>query len=138
MDRPVNSRTALINAIAVEATEWRRELHTHPQTMYKETFASDLVCRKLAEWGIPYERDIAVTGVVATIEGRRNESGCAVAFRADMDALNIAEESGQPWASQNAGKMHACGHDGHTATLLTCARYLQQTRNFDGIIRLIF
>jgi amidohydrolase len=79
-----------------------------------------------------------VTGVVGTIEGRRNESGRAVAFRADMDALNITEESGQPWASQNSGKMHACGHDGHTATLLTLARYLQQTRNFDGTVRLIF
>jgi hippurate hydrolase len=79
--------------------------------MYEETYASDLVCRKLAEWGIPYERGIAVTGVVATIEGQRNESGRAVAFRADMDALDITEDSGQQWSSRNPGKMHACGHD---------------------------
>jgi amidohydrolase len=76
--------------------------------------------------------------VVASIEGRRNQSGYAVAFRADMDALEIREQSGQPWSSQTPGKMHACGHNGHTATLLTLARYLQQTRNFDGLVRLIF
>lgn len=131
-------RATLINSIGAEATEWRRELHTHPQTMYEETFASDFVCRKLDGWGIPYERNIAATGIVASIEGRRNGSNRAVAFRADMDALDITENSGQPWTSQNAGKMHACGHDGHTATLLTLAGYLQQTRNFDGIVRLIF
>jgi amidohydrolase len=133
-----NPRAVLIESIAIETSQLRHELHSHPQTMYEETFARDLVCRKLREWGIRYERDIAVTGVVATIEGRRNKLGRAVAFRADMDALDIGEESGQPWASQNAGKMHACGHDGHTATLLTLARYLQQTRNFDGAVRLIF
>jgi len=131
-------RAPLLHSIAAEATEWRRELHRHPQTMYEETFASGFVCEKLAAWGIPYERDIAVTGVVATIEGRRTQSGRAIAFRADMDALDITEASGQPWASLNPGKMHACGHDGHTATLLTLARYLVETRNFDGTVRLIF
>lgn len=138
MPDPADSQKRLIDSIAVEATEWRRELHRHPQTMYEETIASDLVCRKLSEWSVPYERGIALTGIVASIQGRRNSSGRAIAFRADMDALNIIEQSGQLWASQIPGKMHACGHDGHTATLLTLARYLEQTRNFDGVVRLIF
>ncbi len=128
----------IIESISSEAKEWRRELHCNPQTMYEETFASDLICRKLTEWRITYERGIARTGVVASIEGRRNNSGRCVAFRADMDALDLTEQSGQPWASQTPGKMHGCGHDGHTATLLTLARYLNETRNFDGIARLIF
>jgi amidohydrolase len=134
----MSNRDQLIDSISVEATEWRRELHRHPQTMYEETFASGFVSRKLTEWKIPHERGVARTGVVATIEGCRNQSGRAVAFRADMDALDITEQSGQPWASQTPGKMHGCGHDGHTATLLTLARYLSETRNFDGLVRLIF
>jgi hippurate hydrolase len=132
------NRRQLIDSIASEATEWRRELHRNPQTMYEERFASEFICRKLTEWGIPHESGIAKTGVAATIEGRRNGSARAVAFRADIDALDILEQSGQPWASQTPGKMHGCGHDGHTATLLTLARYLQETRNFDGTVRLIF
>src|SRR5215831_9949518 len=122
------NRQELIETIAREATEWRRELHRHPQTMYQEKFASDFICRKLDEWGIAYERGIATTGVVASIEGRRNQSRRAVALRADIDALDILETSGQPWSSETPGKMHGCGHDGHTATLLTAARYLQETR----------
>jgi hippurate hydrolase len=134
----MKTRQQMIEAIAAEATEWRRELHRHPQTMYEETFASDFVAKKLTEWEIPHERGIARTGIVATIEGRRNGSGRAIAFRADMDALDILEKSGQPWASETPGKMHGCGHDGHTATLLALAYYLNQTRNFDGLVRLIF
>ena len=134
----MTSREQLIASIAAEATEWRRELHRNPQTMYEETFASDFISKKLTEWGIPHERGIAKTGVVGTIEGRRNRSGRAVAFRADIDALDIVEQSGQPWSSQIPGKMHGCGHDGHTASLLALAWYLQQTRNFDGIVRLVF
>ena len=128
----------LIQSIGREAQEWRRQLHRHPQTMYEETFASDFVAKKLAEWGIPHTRGFATTGIAASIEGRRKQSGKSVAFRADMDALNIEEASGQPWASQIAGKMHACGHDGHTSTILALARYLSQTRNFDGVATLIF
>jgi len=132
------NRRQLIESIASEATEWRRELHRNPQTMYEERFASEFICRKLTEWGIPHESGIAKTGVAASIEGRRNHSARAVAFRADIDALDILEQSGQPWASQTPGKMHGCGHDGHTATLLALARYLNETRNFDGTVRLIF
>ena len=128
----------LINSIAQEAREWRRELHQHPQTMYEEAFASDFIAEKLSEWGIPHTRGIARTGVAATIIGRRNDSGRSVAFRADMDALNIDEKSGQPWASKIPGKMHACGHDGHTSSILALARYLSQTKNFDGVATLVF
>jgi amidohydrolase len=128
----------LIESIAVEAIEWRRELHQNPQTMYEEQFASDFVAAKLTEWGVSHKRGIAGTGLVASIEGRRNGSGRAVAFRADMDALDLVEQSGQPWASKTPGKMHGCGHDGHTTTLLTLAKYLNETRNFDGVVRLIF
>jgi hippurate hydrolase len=131
-------RVQLIERIASEGVEWRRELHRHPQTMYEEKFASDFICRKLDEWGITHEPGIATTGVVASIEGRLNQSGRAIALRADMDALNIVEASGQPWSSETPGKMHGCGHDGRVATLLTAARYLQETRDFDGVIRLIF
>ncbi len=134
----MTNRNQRIESIAAQATEWRRELHRHPQTVFEETFASDFICSKLTEWGIPHERGIATTGVVATIEGRRNHSGRTIAFRADIDALDVIEQTGQPWASLTPGKMHACGHDGHTATLLTLAKYLNDTRNFDGLIRLIF
>lgn len=106
--------------------------------MYQETFASDFICRQLEQWGIPYERGIAGTGVAASIAGRRSDSGRAIALRADIDALDIVETSGQPWASLTPGKMHGCGHDGHTATVLAAARYLHETRNFDGAVRLIF
>ncbi len=132
------NRKQMIGSIHAEATAWRRQLHQHPQTMYEEQYASDFVAQKLAEWGIAHERGIAVTGIVATIEGRRNASGRAVAFRADMDALDLTEASGQPWTSKMPGKMHGCGHDGHTTTLLMLAWYLNQTRNFDGVVRLIF
>lgn len=132
---------SLINSIADmkdEIAAYRRELHRHPQTSYEETFASDLVAQKLAEWGIAFERGIAVTGIVATIEGQTNSSGKAIALRADMDALDMTDESGQPWASTIPGKMHGCGHDGHTAMLLGAAKYLSETRNFDGKVHLVF
>lgn len=131
----------LINSIAAikdEITAARRELHQNPQTSYEETFASDLVAKKLTEWGIPFKRGIAVTGIVATIEGQKNTSGKAIGLRADMDALDMVEASGQAWASKIPGKMHGCGHDGHTAMLLGAAKYLSETRNFDGKVHLIF
>ena len=131
----------LINSIAAMADEiagYRRALHENPQTSYEETFASNLIASKLKEWGVTFEEGIAVTGIVATIEGRTNTSGQAVALRADIDALDIVEKSGQPWASKTPGKMHGCGHDGHTAMLLGAAKYLSETRNFDGKVHLIF
>ncbi len=132
---------SLVNSIASmkdEIAAYRRELHQNPQTSYEETFASGFVAKKLTEWGIPFKSGIAVTGIVATIEGQKNTSGRAIGLRADMDALDMTETSGQPWASKNPGKMHGCGHDGHTAMLLGAAKYLSETRNFDGKVHLIF
>lgn len=121
-----------------EITALRRSLHENPQTSYEETFASDLVAEKLTEWGISFKRGYAVTGIVATIEGQKTDSGKVIALRADMDALDITEKSGQAWSSKIPGKMHGCGHDGHTSILLSTARYLQETRNFNGKVHLIF
>ena len=129
-----NSLTAMKDELA----GYRREMHKNPQTAYEETFASDLVAQKLEEWGIPFERGYGKTGIVGIIEGQSNTSGKKIGLRADMDALDIEEKSGQPWTSENPGKMHACGHDGHTTILLGTAKYLNDTRNFDGTVYLIF
>ncbi len=134
----MDDRKPLIEAIAQEATTWRRELHQNPQTMYEETYAAGFVSARLREWGIPHETGIGGTGVVATIEGQPADDDAVVAFRADMDALDLTEETGLPWASKNPGKMHGCGHDGHTATVLALGRYLQQTKRFRGKVRLVF
>lgn len=127
-----------IQSLKDEVAGYRHALHENPQTAYEETFASDLVAEKLTEWGITHERGIAVTGIVATIEGEQNASGRAIGLRADMDALDIEEAHNKPHKSKNPGKMHACGHDGHTATLLGAAKYLSENRNFNGKVHLIF
>ncbi|MCU0228653.1 MAG: amidohydrolase [Bryobacterales bacterium] len=134
----MDHRDTLIESIAREATSWRRELHQNPQTMYEETYAAGFVAARLTEWGIPHETGIGGTGVVATIEGQPTDGAPTIAFRADMDALDLTEETGLPWASKNPGKMHGCGHDGHTATVLALGRYLQQTKRFHGKVRLVF
>ncbi len=129
------------NSIAVlkdEIAGYRRAMHENPQTAYEETFASGLVQDKLKEWGIPFEAGLGVTGVVATIQGQKNTSGKAVGLRADMDALDIIEEANKPWISKTPGKMHGCGHDGHTAMLLGAAKYIKENPNFDGTVHLIF
>lgn len=131
-------RNNLLNDIVEEVKICRHELHQNPATSYEEIFASDLIARKLTEWGIPFERGWATTGIVATIEGHSTSSGKRIGFRGDMDALDIEEDSNVPHASKIAGKMHACGHDGHTSMLLGTARYLQQTRNFNGTVHLFF
>lgn len=131
-------RNNLLNDIVEDVKICRRELHQNPATSYEEIFASDLIARKLTEWGIPFERGWAKTGIVATIEGHTNTSGKKIAFRGDMDALDITEDTNLPYASKIKGKMHACGHDGHTSMLLGTARYLQQTRNFNGVVHLFF
>jgi amidohydrolase len=131
-------RNNLLSDIVSDVTICRRDLHQNPATCFEEIYASDLVARKLTEWGIPFERGWAKTGIVATIEGHSTSSGKKIAFRADMDALDILEDSGVEHTSKIPGKMHACGHDGHTSILLGTARYLQQTRNFNGTVHLFF
>jgi len=132
-----------VQSIATEATEWRRDIHAHPELAFQEHRTSDLVARKLESWGIEVTRGIAGTGLVGTLRGGRaaasgGNSGRAIGLRADMDALPMQEITGLPYASTVDGKMHACGHDGHTSMLLGAAKYLAETRNFDGTVHFIF
>lgn len=131
-------RNNLLNSVTEEVKACRHELHQYPATSYEEIYASELIARKLTEWGIDFERGWAKTGIVATIPGKTTASGKRIGFRGDIDALNINETSGVPHASKIAGKMHACGHDGHTSMLLGTAKYLAETRNFDGTVHLFF
>ena len=114
----------------------RRELHRFPELAFEEHRTSDLVASKLQAWGYEVHRGLGGTGVVGTL--RRGTGGPRLGLRADMDALPITETSGRPWASLCPGRMHACGHDGHTAMLIGAARYLAETRRFDGTAVLIF
>jgi len=116
----------------------RRDIHAHPELGFQEHRTADLVAGKLAEWGIEVHRGLAVTGVIGIIKGREGGSGSAIGLRADMDALPMQEVNTFAHASQNPGRMHACGHDGHTAMLLGAARYLAQHRDFSGTVYLIF
>jgi hippurate hydrolase len=131
----------IINRIAEfhrEMTEWRQDLHAHPELALQETRTSGVVQAKLQEFGVDeIITGLARTGVVGVIRGN-GTSERAIGLRADMDALPILEETGAPYASQNAGVMHACGHDGHTTMLLGAAKYLAETRNFDGTVYVIF
>ncbi|HNQ92080.1 MAG TPA: M20 aminoacylase family protein [Alphaproteobacteria bacterium] len=127
-----------LNDIVEEVKVCRHDLHRHPATSYEEIYASDLIARKLSEWGIEFERGWAETGIVATIHGKETSSGKRIGFRGDMDALDIVEDTGAEWASTIKGKMHACGHDGHTSILLGTAKYLAETRNFNGTVHLFF
>ncbi len=115
----------------------RRDIHAHPELAYEEVRTADVVARELESWGIPTHRGLGVTGVVGTIHGR-NRNGRALGLRADMDALPMQELNTFGHASKHAGKMHACGHDGHTAMLLAAARYLAERRDFDGTVYVIF
>lgn len=125
-------------ALQAEATEWRRYLHQHPELDYAVHNTAGFVAEKLASFGINHiETGIAETGIVAMIQGKGGE-GPTIGLRADMDALPILEASNKPWSSTIPGKMHACGHDGHTAMLLGAAKYLAKTRNFKGSVALIF
>ncbi|MDW9776378.1 amidohydrolase [Sinorhizobium meliloti] len=121
-----------------EATEWRRYLHKYPELDYRLENTARFVTEKLGSFGINHiETGIADTGIVALIHGEAGK-GPTIGLRADMDALPILEESNKPWTSQTPGKMHACGHDGHTAMLLGAAKYLATHRNFRGAVALIF
>src|ERR671932_1939504 len=130
----------VINSIAARQDEiagWRRHLHQNPELGFQEVETASFVAERLREFGVDeVHTGIARTGVVAVVRGRGE--GPAIGLRADMDAVPIAEESGMPWASRTPGRMHACGHDGHTAMLLGAARHLAETRNFAGTAYLIF
>lgn len=125
-----------IIAFQAELQAIRRDLHAHPELNYEEQRTSDVVARKLTEWQIPIVRGMGVTGVVGIV--KNGNSDRAIGLRADMDALPMQELNTFPHASRHQGKMHACGHDGHTAMLLGAAHHLAQHRNFDGTVYLIF
>lgn len=114
----------------------RRDIHAHPELCFEEVRTADMVAAKLTEWGIPVRRGLGRTGVVGIV--RRGTSSRAVGLRADMDALPMTEFNTFAHASKHPGKMHACGHDGHTAMLLAAARHFSQHRNFDGTVYLVF
>jgi hippurate hydrolase len=114
----------------------RRDLHAHPELCFQERRTSDVVAATLSEWGIPFHRGLGTTGVVGIVT--QGTSKRAIGLRADMDALPMAEANTFAHASTHPGKMHACGHDGHTAMLLAAAQYLATHRNFDGTVYLIF
>src|SRR5262249_39159412 len=133
---PIINRVA---DLADEITLWRRDLHENPELGYDVHRTARIVAEKLRAFGcdevVP---GLGKTGVVGVIHGRKRASDRVLGLRADMDALPIEEITGLPYASKNNGKMHACGHDGHTAMLLGAAKYLTETRNFDGTAVLVF
>jgi amidohydrolase len=131
---PITNRIADFHA---DLTEWRRDLHAHPELAFEEHRTSALVAATLRSFGIETHVGLAGTGVVGTLTG--NQPGeRVIALRADMDALPMPEANEFAHASKTPGKMHACGHDGHTVMLLGAARYLAETRNFAGTVRFIF
>ena len=128
-----------ILAQAASITQLRRDIHAHPELCFEEVRTADLVAAKLAEWGLPIHRGLGTTGVVGIVHGRDGgKQGRAIGLRADMDALPMTEFNTFAHASTHKGKMHACGHDGHTAMLLAAAQHLAQHRDFDGTVYLIF
>ena len=131
---PVINRIADFHA---EMAEWRHRIHAQPETAFEEHKTAELVSQLLRSFGISVDRGIARTGVIGTLEGSV-PGGRAIALRADMDALHIEEQNAFPHASRDRGRMHACGHDGHTAMLLGAAKHLAETRNFAGTIHFIF
>ncbi len=133
---PIKNRIAEMHD---EIAAWRRDFHEHPELLYDTHRTAEIVAAKLREFGCDEVAEgIGRTGVVGLIRGRSDSGGRVVGLRADMDALPILEATGLPYASKTPGKMHACGHDGHTAMLLGAAKYLAETRNFDGAAAVIF
>ena len=125
--------------LADEITAWRRDFHENPEVLYETVRTAGKVAELLESFGVDeVTTGIGKTGVVGVIKGRNGGAGRTVGLRADMDALPIEEETRKPYASKVPGKMHACGHDGHTAMLLGAAKYLSETRNFDGTVVVIF
>ena len=130
----------VINRIAEfhgEMTQWRHQIHAHPETAFEEHQTAELVAGLLESFGVSVDRGIARTGVIGTLKGSL-PGDRAIALRADMDALHVEEQNDVPHASRHPGRMHACGHDGHTAMLLGAAKHLAETRNFAGTIHFVF
>ena len=125
-----------ILADAASITALRRDIHAHPELCFKEQRTSDLIAQALTDWGIPVHRGMGKTGVVGIV--KQGRSSRALGLRADIDALPVTERNQFAHASRHPGKMHACGHDGHTAMLLAAAKHLARHRNFDGTVYLIF
>lgn len=133
---PVKNRFA---ELLPEITAWRRDFHEHPELLFDVHRTAARVADLLRQFGCDeVVEGIGRTGVVGVIKGKTDTTGRVVGLRADMDALPIIEQTGVPYASKTPGKMHACGHDGHTAMLLGAAKYLCETRNFDGTTVVIF
>ncbi|MCE8554110.1 amidohydrolase [Ruegeria pomeroyi] len=133
---PVKNRFAELQS---EITEWRRDIHENPEILFETHRTSALVAEKLQEFGCDeVVTGIGRTGVVGVIKGKSDSKGKVIGLRADMDALPIHEQTGLDYASKTPNAMHACGHDGHTAMLLGAAKYLAETRNFDGTVVVIF
>jgi hippurate hydrolase len=123
-------------ALHAEMANWRHDLHAHPETAFEELRTSTLVAQKLESFGLKVHRGLARTGVVGTLSAGAGTR--AIGLRADMDALHISEQNSFDYRSQHEGKMHACGHDGHTAMLLGAAKYLSGSRSFSGTVHFIF
>jgi hippurate hydrolase len=126
---PILADVAAVTAI-------RRDIHAHPELCFKEERTADVIAKALTDWGIPVHRGLGTTGVVGIV--KNGSSSRAVGLRADIDALPMTEHNTFAHASQHPGKMHACGHDGHTAMLLAAAKHLSNNRNFDGTVYLVF
>jgi amidohydrolase len=126
-----------IDAFADELTAIRRDLHAHPEIGFEEIRTSGIVAEKLAQWGIEVHRGLGGTGVVGVLKGK-GQGTKRIGLRADMDALPMEENTNLKWRSTIPGRFHGCGHDGHTTMLLGTARYLAETRNFDGTVHFIF
>jgi len=132
----MNTLREEIAGLLPEMIGLRHRIHQHPELAFEEHQTADLVAERLAAWGYEVHRGLGGTGVVGTL--RHGSGGKRIGIRADMDALPIVETTGLPYASRHHGKMHACGHDGHTATLLAAARHLSLHRRFSGTLHLIF
>jgi len=137
MKPPLTSPVERIRAYHAELTGVRRDLHAHPELAFEESRTSALVVESLKKWGVETHTGLAKTGVVGVIKGKTN-GGKSIGLRADMDCLPMHESNNFSHKSKNEGRMHACGHDGHTTMLLGAARYLAETRNFAGTVYLIF
>ncbi len=133
---PIKNRLSDLHA---EITEWRHDLHAHPELLYDTHRTASVVAARLREFGCDeVVEGIGRTGVVGVIKGRQDSAGRAIGLRADMDALPIFEDTDLEYSSGTPGRMHACGHDGHTAMLLGAAKYLAETRNFNGNVIVVF